>query len=105
MTGRDVYEKLMREIAAGKFAKNGKLPSESELGKSFEISRMTVRRIGKRVPEDVAVIGFDDIALARTTEPSGLTSPRLRDSRGRWQRHPQAPAENLTTASAEVLTP
>ena len=31
MTGRDIYEKLMREIDAGKFAKDGKLPSESDL--------------------------------------------------------------------------
>ena len=43
MTGRDIYEKLMHEIAAGKFAKDGKLPSESKLGKAFEASRMTVR--------------------------------------------------------------
>ena len=43
MTGRDIYEELIREIAAGKFAKDGKLPSESELGKSFKVSRMTVR--------------------------------------------------------------
>ena len=43
MTGRDIYEKLLREIAAGKFAKDGKLPSESELGKTFKVSRMTVR--------------------------------------------------------------
>ena len=43
MIGRDVYEKLMREIAAGKFAKDGKLPSESKLGSTFGVSRMTVR--------------------------------------------------------------
>ena len=43
MTGRDIYEKLMREIAAGKFAKDGKLPSESKLGDAFGVSRMTVR--------------------------------------------------------------
>ena len=43
MSGRDIYEKLMREIAAGKFTKNGKLPSESELSKSFGASRMTIR--------------------------------------------------------------
>ena len=43
MTGRDIYEKLMREIAVGKFAKDGKLPSESELGKALKASRMTVR--------------------------------------------------------------
>ena len=43
MTGQVVYEKLMREIAAGKFAKDGKLPSESELCGIFAVSRMTVR--------------------------------------------------------------
>ena len=43
MTGRDIYEKLMREIAAGKFAKDGKLPSEAKLGDAFGVSRMTVR--------------------------------------------------------------
>ena len=43
MIERAIYEKLMREIAAGKFAKDGKLPSESELGKTFKASRMTVR--------------------------------------------------------------
>ena len=43
MTGRDIYEKLMREIAAGKFAKEGKLPSESNLCDTFGVSRMTVR--------------------------------------------------------------
>ena len=43
MTGRDIYEKLMREIAAGKFAKGGKLPSESDLCGMFAVSRMTVR--------------------------------------------------------------
>ena len=43
MIGRDIYEKLMREIAAGKFTKDGKLPSESSLCDTFTASRMTVR--------------------------------------------------------------
>ena len=43
MIGRDIYEKLMREIAAGKFAKVGKLPSESKLANTFGVARMTVR--------------------------------------------------------------
>ena len=43
MIGRDIYEKLMREIAAGKFTNDGKLPSESSLCDTFTASRMTVR--------------------------------------------------------------
>jgi LacI family transcriptional regulator len=35
-----------------------------------------VRRLGLRVPEDVSVTGFDDLALATAVEPE-LTTVRL----------------------------
>ena len=39
-----IAEQLVREIAAGKFAPAGRLPSEAELVASYNVSRVTVRQ-------------------------------------------------------------
>jgi DNA-binding LacI/PurR family transcriptional regulator len=49
----------------------------------------TLRALGRRVPDDVAVIGFDDVADAASTEPP-LTTVRQ-------------PLEEMTKAMAELL--
>jgi DNA-binding LacI/PurR family transcriptional regulator len=48
-----------------------------------------LREAGRRVPDDVAVVGFDDFQLAAHTEPS-LTTIRQ-------------PLEAMTDATAELL--
>ena len=47
------------------------------------------RRVGRRVPEDIAVIGFDDIPVARVFEPELTTIGQ--------------PVRELGAAAAELL--
>jgi DNA-binding LacI/PurR family transcriptional regulator len=43
-----------------------------------------VRSGGRRVPEDVSVIGFDDIEMAAWTDPPLTTIRQPTDAMGRW---------------------
>lgn len=43
MKGREIVERLVKEIMSGTYAKAGRLPSEASLAESFGVSRMTLR--------------------------------------------------------------
>lgn len=43
----------------------------------------TLRRAGRRVPDDIAVVGYDDIELARLAEPSLTTMRQETETQGR----------------------
>jgi DNA-binding LacI/PurR family transcriptional regulator len=43
-----------------------------------------LRRRGRRVPADVSVVGFDDVALAAYVDPPLTTISQRTDEMGRW---------------------
>jgi len=43
-----------------------------------------LRAAGRRVPEDIAVVGFDDIELAAWTDPALTTVRQPTEELGRW---------------------
>ena len=43
MTGREIREKLMKDIMSGLYSESGRLPGESSLADSLGVSRMTLR--------------------------------------------------------------
>lgn len=44
---------------------------------------VTLRKAGRRIPDDVAIVGYDDIELARLAEPSLTTMRQQTDTQGR----------------------
>ena len=43
MTGREIVERLTKDIMSGTYSEGGKLPSEAKLSENFGVSRMTLR--------------------------------------------------------------
>ena len=43
MTGKEILNRLFKDIASGKYSKEGRLPGEMALAASFGVSRMTLR--------------------------------------------------------------
>ena len=43
MTGREIAERLTKDIMSGAYSEEGKLPSEAKLSEAFGVSRMTLR--------------------------------------------------------------
>ena len=43
MSGKEIVERLMKDIMSGVYSESGKLPSEAKLSEAFGVSRMTLR--------------------------------------------------------------
>jgi LacI family transcriptional regulator len=83
---RAISRQLTHEITAGKYAKTGRLPSEAQLVKRFNVSRPTVGRAMRELHEQ---------GLIERRTGSG-TYIRTEKDRSRWPADAQpAPHRNL----------
>ena len=59
------------ETAVGKLLRSRTRPDAIVCGNDEQAERLiaTISRLGKRIPDDIAVVGFDDMPIARSTRP------------------------------------
>ena len=59
------------ETAVGKLLRSRTRPDAIVCGNDEQAERLiaTISRLGKRIPDDIAVVGFDDMPIARSTLP------------------------------------
>ena len=78
---------------SGDFGSAGSLPTAMVCENDRQAWRtiMALQAVGKRVPEDVSVVGFDDGAICTTIEPNITTIHNSPQLMGRHRRHPELP--------------